>query len=103
MDHASDRLVRYSLHGGAGAAGAETEGPMDDDRAATTRADAPGDPAGEPVIDDAAAGDDEAIEVAGGVATAGRRMLTEDWAATILGLVLLVLVLAGVIGKGMVP
>jgi hypothetical protein len=46
---------------------------------------------------------DDAIETAGGVATAGRRMITEDWAATILGLVLLVLVLAGVIGKGLVP
>ena len=47
--------------------------------------------------------DDDTIEVAGGVAAAGRRMFTEDWAATILGLVLLALVLLGVIGKGMVP
>lgn len=49
------------------------------------------------------AADHEAIETAGTVATAGRRMITEDWAATILGLVLLILILAGVIGKGMVP
>lgn len=47
--------------------------------------------------------DHDAIETAGGVATAGRRLITEDWAATILGLVLLALVLAGVIGKGLVP
>jgi hypothetical protein len=47
--------------------------------------------------------DDDAIETAGSVATAGRRVINEDWAATILGLVLLVLVLAGVIGKGLVP
>lgn len=47
--------------------------------------------------------DHEAIETAGTVTAAGRRMITEDWAATILGLVLLVLVLAGVIAKGMVP
>lgn len=46
---------------------------------------------------------DEPIEVAGGVAAAGRRLISEDWVATILGLVLLALVLAGVIGKGMVP
>jgi hypothetical protein len=32
-----------------------------------------------------------------------RPSLNEDWAATIVGLVLLVLVLAGVIGKGMIP
>jgi len=51
---------------------------------------------------DAAEGD-EPIEVAGGVAAAGRRLISEDWAATIVGLVLLALVLAGVIGKGMVP
>jgi len=50
-----------------------------------------------------AAPDDDAIETAGGVATAGRRMINEDWAATILGLVLLLLVLSGVIGKGLVP
>jgi len=30
-------------------------------------------------------------------------MINEDWAATILGLVLLLLVLTGVIGKGLVP
>lgn len=47
--------------------------------------------------------DGDAIETAGGVVAAGRRLITEDWAATILGLVLLGLVLAGVIGKGMVP
>ncbi len=32
-----------------------------------------------------------------------RRLVTEDWAATILGLALLLLALAGVIGKGMIP
>lgn len=47
--------------------------------------------------------EDDAIETAGGVAAAGRRAVTEDWAATILGLALLLLTLAGVIGKGMVP
>ena len=47
--------------------------------------------------------DDDTIEVAGGVAAAGRRLINEDWAATIVGLVLLLLTLAGVIGKGMVP
>lgn len=47
--------------------------------------------------------DDDIIEVAGGVAAAGRRLITEDWAATIVGLTLLLLTLAGVIGKGMVP
>ncbi len=47
--------------------------------------------------------DDDIIEVAGGVAAAGRRLITEDWAATIVGLALLLLTLAGVIGKGMVP
>jgi hypothetical protein len=45
----------------------------------------------------------EPVEAEGDVATAGRRLLSEDWAATILGLVLLVLVLAGVIGSGIVP
>lgn len=29
--------------------------------------------------------------------------ISEDWAATIVGLVLVILVLAGVIGKGMIP
>lgn len=72
---------------------------MDDERegAAIGAADA---------VDDAAAdaaNGDEPIEVAGGVAAAGRRLISEDWAATILGLVLLALVLAGIIGKGMVP
>jgi hypothetical protein len=56
---------------------------------------------GSPEVDSAA--DHDAIETAGGVATAGRRLITEDWAATILGLVLLALILVGVIGKGMVP
>lgn len=51
----------------------------------------------------AAPADDDTIEVAGGVTTASRRLITEDWAATILGLALLLLTLAGVIGKGMVP
>ena len=46
---------------------------------------------------------DDNIEVAGGVAAAGRRAINEDWAATILGLVLLGLVLSGVIGKGLIP
>lgn len=36
-------------------------------------------------------------------AVAVRRVITEDWAATILGLVLLALILVGVITKGMVP
>ena len=65
---------------------------MDQDREGAALPDAPDAP-------DA----DEPIEDVGGVAAAGRRMISEDWAATILGLVLLVLVLAGVIGKGMVP
>ncbi len=34
---------------------------------------------------------------------AGRALINEDWAATIVGLVLLALVLAGVIRTGMVP
>ena len=34
---------------------------------------------------------------------AARRLVTEDWAATIVGLVLLGLALAGVITKGMIP
>jgi hypothetical protein len=46
---------------------------------------------------------DDQSEPAIGVAAAGRRLISEDWAATILGLVLVALVLAGVIGKGMVP
>ncbi|SDQ79911.1 hypothetical protein [Thermostaphylospora chromogena] len=36
-------------------------------------------------------------------ATGRRRSIDEDWAATILGLVLLVLVIAGVIPTGLVP
>jgi hypothetical protein len=34
---------------------------------------------------------------------APRSAINEDWAATIVGLVLLILVLLGVIGKGVVP
>ncbi len=52
---------------------------------------------------DAATNGDDAIETAGGVAAAGRRAINEDWAATVLGLVLVILALAGVIGKGLVP
>ncbi len=37
------------------------------------------------------------------VEQAGRLAISEDWAATIIGLVLLGLVLAGVITKGLVP
>ncbi len=37
------------------------------------------------------------------VVASGRRLITEDWAATIIGLALVVLVLAGVIGKGLIP
>ncbi|WP_281274129.1 hypothetical protein [Sphaerisporangium album] len=33
----------------------------------------------------------------------GRRTLSEDWAATILGLVLLILIILGVIPTGLVP
>jgi hypothetical protein len=55
------------------------------------------------VADDPGGGHDDTIEVAGGVAAAGRRAINEDWAATIIGLVLLALALVGVIGKGMVP
>ncbi len=35
--------------------------------------------------------------------TAARSGVNEDWAATIVGLVLLLLVLAGVVTKGMIP
>jgi hypothetical protein len=45
----------------------------------------------------------EPIQVAGGVAAAGRRLISEDWAATILGLILLALILTGIIAKGAVP
>jgi hypothetical protein len=38
-----------------------------------------------------------------GVEKARRRAISEDWAATIVGLVLLILVLAGVITRAMVP
>lgn len=37
------------------------------------------------------------------VAAANRRAISEDWAATIVGLVLVALVLAGVITKGLIP
>lgn len=42
-------------------------------------------------------------DATGTAAQASRRLITEDWAATILGLALLALCLVGVIGKGMVP
>ncbi len=83
---------------------------MDQEREGASAVDAPDgaadaldalDDAGADALD--ALDDDEPIEVAGSVAAAGRRLISEDWAATILGLVLLALVLAGVIGKGMVP
>ena len=73
---------------------------MDQDREDAAAVDAP-DAAGDAAAD--AEDGDEPIEVAGGVAAAGRRLISEDWAATILGLVLLALVLSGVIGKGIVP
>lgn len=47
-------------------------------------------------------GPDDDIAVVEPVA-AVRRLVTEDWAATILGLVLLLLALVGVITKGMIP
>ena len=37
------------------------------------------------------------------IETASRRSINEDWLATIVGLVLIALVLAGVIGKGLIP
>jgi hypothetical protein len=37
------------------------------------------------------------------IETVSRRAINEDWLATIVGLVLLALVLAGVIGKGLIP
>ncbi|MET7420697.1 hypothetical protein [Dactylosporangium sp. NPDC005555] len=37
------------------------------------------------------------------VSRANRLALSEDWAATAVGLILLVLILAGVITKGLVP
>ncbi|MFH1474985.1 MAG: hypothetical protein ABIG85_03915 [Chloroflexota bacterium] len=77
---------------------------MDQERMGTAPADAPDDSAVDAPDDSAVdAPDDEPIEVTGGVEAAGRRLISEDWAATILGLVLLALVLGGVIGKGMVP
>ena len=56
----------------------------------------------EPAAAGSEAPDDDAIETAGGVAAAGRRLINEDWAATIHGLVLLLLALTGVIGKGLI-
>ena len=67
------------------------EGHTDDERARTAAEVLEGEP------------DKDAIETTDSVATAGRRLITEDWAATIVGLVLLALVLVGVIGRGMVP
>jgi hypothetical protein len=46
---------------------------------------------------------DEQSESAVGVAAPRRGLISEDWAATVLGLVLVALVLTGVIGTGMVP
>jgi hypothetical protein len=37
------------------------------------------------------------------VATANRRAISEDWAATLVGLVLIALVLAGVLTDGLIP
>lgn len=37
------------------------------------------------------------------VATANRRAISEDWAATVAGLVLLALVLAGILTDGLIP
>lgn len=37
------------------------------------------------------------------VAAANRRAISEDWAATIVGLILVALVLAGVITDGLIP
>jgi hypothetical protein len=37
------------------------------------------------------------------IETAWRRSINEDWLATIVGLLLIALVLAGIIGKGLVP
>jgi len=71
---------------------------MDQEREGASTADTPV-VAGAADVPDA----DEPIEIAGGVATSGRRVISEDWAATILGLVILALVLGGIIGKGVVP
>lgn len=43
------------------------------------------------------------VEVGERPSAAGRRTLNEDWAATITGLALILLVLAGVITKAIVP
>ena len=53
--------------------------------------------AAEPIVAGPIAGADEET------ASAVRRSISEDWAATILGLVLLGLALVGVITKGLVP
>ena len=37
------------------------------------------------------------------VAAANRRAISEDWAATLVGLVLIALVLAGIVTDGLVP
>jgi hypothetical protein len=37
------------------------------------------------------------------IETASRRSINEDWLATIVGLMLVVLVLLGIIGKGLIP
>ncbi len=47
--------------------------------------------------------DSPADEAEPTVAATARRAITEDWAATILGLTLLLLILVGVISKGMIP
>ncbi len=58
------------------------------------------DPTGAPGEAEASADVDEAMPEP---KAAARRLVTEDWAATILGLTLLLLAMAGVIVKGMVP
>ena len=37
------------------------------------------------------------------VATANRRAISEDWAATLVGLVIIALVLAGILTDGLIP
>ncbi|HEV8488341.1 MAG TPA: hypothetical protein VGQ58_00975 [Candidatus Limnocylindrales bacterium] len=49
----------------------------------------------EPARDEAAASPTQALPKGQGI--------SEDWAATVVGLVLVVLVLVGIIGKGLVP
>lgn len=58
------------------------------------------DPTGTPGDTEPAADVDDAMPEP---EVAARRLVTEDWAATILGLTLLLLAMAGIIGKGMVP